>query len=164
MNNQKVLSETTLTTLGALCLDQDFRQSFLADPLMQKIEDFGIAITDLGFADLNEIVFAESGPQEDDFVALGVVVCPKRPCLYARKPIETVFGAAIVNDDFRSDLFADPDTAPADHGFKLSRMERRLLTDLIQGSKREAIRQAMEVLADKISPPAYEAYALPKAA
>lgn len=154
---QKVLRDNVLTALGALGLDQDLRQQyFLELPAAPLMRQHNIPITDDETADLAKIIPPTGQePSESDLKA--VPVCPQRPCVYRTAAMETIIGAAVMDDTFRADMFGNPDPSfdpvagAYNYGFSLEPDDESLLRHLLRNKDKSAeIFNALKSLGTKI--------------
>jgi hypothetical protein len=152
---QKVLRHNVLIALGALCLDEDVREPYFHGvppaPLMHR---HGIPITDDEVADLTQMVSLTRSPTQTD-VAM-IIICPRKPCLYATLGIEAVVAAGVMDSDFRTAMFEsfddpnfDPTLVAYQYGLLLTPDEHTLLIHLLASKKKE-IAVALEKLGKKI--------------
>ena len=152
---QKVLRQNVLTALGALCLDEHVRESYFHGvPVLPLMHQHGIPITDDEVADLTQMVSPTRSPTQTD-VAM-IVICPKKPCLYATLGIEAVVAAGVMDDAFRTAMFEsfddpnfDPTLVAYQYGLTLTPDEHTLLIHLLVTKKKE-IAVALEKLGKKI--------------
>lgn len=155
-NSQKVLRDNVLTALGALCLDRDMREQYLlAVPSAPLIRQHGVLITNDEVADLEKII-PTTGTITDADIA-SIRVCPNRPCVYRTPAMETIIGAAVMDDTFRADMFGsldpsfDPVAVAYNYDFSLKPDDETLLRHLLKDKDRRAeIFQALESLGTKI--------------
>lgn len=150
---QKVLRHNVLTALGALCLDEHVRDSYFHGvPAAPLLHQQGIPITDDEVADLTQMVSLTRNPTQTD-VAM-IVICPKKPCLYATSGIEAVVAAGVMDDTFRPAMFEsldpnfDPTLVAYQYGLTLTPDEQILLKHLLANKKE--IAPALEKLGKKI--------------
>ena len=154
-NPQKVLRQNVLTALGALCLDEHIRESYFhGDPVVPLMHQYGIPITDDEVADLTQMVSLTHSPTQTD-VAM-IVICPKKPCLYATAHIEAVVAAGVMDSGFRTAMFEsfddpsfDPTLIAYQYGLTLTPDEHTLLKHLLANKKKE-IAGNLEKLGKKI--------------
>lgn len=152
---QKVLRNNVLTALGALCLDEHVRESYFHGvPPAPLLHQHGIPITDDEIADLTQMVSLTHSPTQSD-VAM-IVVCPRKPCLYATLGIEAVVAAGVMDSVFRTAMFEsfddpnfDPTLVAYQYGLTLTPDEHTLLIHLLVTKKKE-IAVALEKLGKKI--------------
>lgn len=137
-----------LRIFGAACVDPTFRENLFQDP-DGTVLNYGFALTAEQLANLEMIIRGHNPSLKQDFTAVGKVICPKRPCLYAQDPLLPVYGAAAVDSNFRTNLFRDPVTTPVAYGFALTFFERSLITDLINNYG-QTLKAAFETLGAKI--------------
>lgn len=151
---QKVLRNNVLTALGALCLDEHVRESYFHGvPPAPLLHQHGIPITDDEIADLTQMVSLTHNPTQTDLAM--IVICPRKPCLYATLGIEAVVAAGVMDDTFRAAMFEsldpnfDPTLVAYQYGLTLTPDEHTLLIHLLVTKKKE-IAVALEKLGKKI--------------
>ena len=146
---KKIAKHSVRKALGALCVDQDFRNAYFKERSIDAVRNKTkpkIDITDAEYTDFSAM-FPDSttGPQAQDFK--DIRVCPQRPCLLAAPDSELALGTALVDKTFRDALFTDFDQALQSQGIPMHKDEHDLLQQRIHIP---GTRDAMDSIAEKI--------------
>ena len=147
---QTVLEPNLFTAIGALCLDSTIRREFFHD-VTPPVQDVFLSLGEADFGDCMKLAATKPPyPPETDYAAVGAFYCRKQPCPYAIANIETVIGAAVLDETFRAAWLKDPHQAHLDFGFDLLEEEDAILVAHVARHK-EGIKTTMEVLGNKLN-------------
>jgi hypothetical protein len=149
IDGQQIPNPNIYTAVGALCLDATIRRE-LFHSQTPGIQDVLLDLDENEFQTcMNLTSNSPSNPPEEDYAAVGLLYCRKQPCPHAVPDIETVLGAAIIDESFRAAWFNDPHQAHLDYGCDLTDEEDAMLVDILN-RKGEEIQQKVEILGRKL--------------
>lgn len=134
--------------LGVACFDPYFRTALFED-FTAAVRTYDIPLNEADSIVLKRI-FADKS-LVTSFQVANQGICYHPPCHPAPAPVLDIIGAALLDRLFSEKLFADPIIAARDKGFVLHYPETYVLTSLVYGTKRDALRQAMMDLGGRIT-------------
>jgi hypothetical protein len=146
---QSLPQPNVYTAMGALCLDSTIRREFF-HPETPPVQDLFLNLDETEFQTCMSLASDKTAkPPESDYAALGALFCRRPPCPYAIPNIETVLGAAVLDERFRAAWFKDPHKAHLDYGFDLLEEEDAILVDILS-RKGKKIQEKVENLGRKL--------------
>lgn len=146
---QSLPQPNVYTAIGALCLDSTIRREFF-HPETPPVKDLFLSLEETEFQAFMSLASNKpANPPESDYAALGALFCRRPPCPYAIPDIETVLGAAVLDDGFRTAWFKDPHKAHLDYGFDLLEEEDAILVNILN-RKGKKIQEKVENLGRKL--------------
>lgn len=149
IDGQPIPNPNTYTAVGALCIDAILRRE-LFHSQTPGIQDVLLNLPETEFQTFMSLASKGPGnPPESDYAAVGMFYCRKPPCPFAIPNIETVLGAAILDDGFRAAWFNDPHQAHVDYGFDLTENEDVIIVTHL-GQHKKPLREKIEVLGGKL--------------
>ncbi len=148
IDRQQIPNPNAYTAVGALCIDAILRRE-LFHSQTPAVQDVLLNLPETEFQAFMSLANDPAKPPESDYAAIGMFYCRKPPCPYAIPNIETVLGAAILDDGFRAAWFNDPHKAHIDYGCDLLPEEDTILVAHMERWKKP-LREKVEVLGGKL--------------
>lgn len=149
-NLQTVPQPNLFTAIGALCLDSTIRREFF-HPITPPVQDVFLKLDEAELQTCMSLAAKDPPyPPESDYAAVGAFYCRRPPCPYAIANIETVIGAAVIDQTFRAGWLKNPHQAHLDYGFDLLDEEDAILVAHVARHK-EDIQTVMEMLGNKLN-------------
>jgi len=149
IDGQQIPKPNAVTAGGALCIDAILRRELFYSQT-PGIQDVLLNLPETEFQTFMSLASKGPGnPPEGDYAAVGMFYCRRPPCPFAIPNIETVLGAAILDDGFRAAWFNDPHQAHLDYGFDLTENEDAIIVTHL-GRYKKALREKVEILGDKL--------------
>lgn len=149
VDREQLPQHNLYTAIGALCLDSTVRREFF-HPVTPPVQGVFLNLEEAPFQTCMTLASVNPpNPPESDYAALGALFCRRPPCPYAISNIETVLGAAVLDERFRTAWFKDPHKAHLDYGFDLLEEEDAILVDILN-RKGKNIQEKVENLGRKL--------------
>jgi hypothetical protein len=134
--------------LGIACFDPHFRRALFENSTV-AVRTYGIYVGEGDFIAL-KLMFADKSLLSF-FEAINQGICYHPPCGPVPTVVLDIIGAALLDRLFAERLFTDPIIAAREKGFILHYPETYVLTSVVYGAKRDALRQAMMDLGGRIT-------------